>query len=200
MRGLVGLTTMLILVLGVAFPAVARVDQATQRAVDHAQVAVEQGEGDAVNQAIDQAQNTRTVVDQGTLQNGGSTSASGARLLLCVVALLIAGVVLVYRIREQRSKDHTFGGLGSYFRRMQTRGWHEKMPCKIIGGLAASEVVKVRISQRLVGIILVAALAISVSLATPALASGEDAARRVVCSAAYYFYPSYYSDQCTQAS
>lgn len=66
----------------------------------------------------------------------------------------------------------------------------------IIGELAASEVVKVRISQRLVGIILVA-LAISVSLATPALASGEDAAGRVVCNAAYYFYPSYYSDQCT---
>lgn len=128
MRGLVGLATVLILVLGVTFPAVARVDQATQRAVDHAQVAVEQGEGDAVYQAIDQAQNTRTVVDQSTLQNGGYNSAGDARLLLGVVALLIAGVILVRRIRKQRSKDHTFGGLGSYFRRMRTREWREKMP------------------------------------------------------------------------
>lgn len=51
-------------------------------------------------------------------------------------------------------------------------------------------------SRKLVGIILVAII-MSVSAASPAHASGEDAAMGVACDAAYYFDSSYYSSQCT---
>ena len=116
------------LVLGVAVPAAARVDQATQRAVNQAQVAMDQGEGDAVYQAIDQAQNTRKVVEQSPLENRDSTPVSEARFLVGAVALLAAGVLLVYTIRGWRRKNRNFSGLGLYYRRRRLPDWHEQAP------------------------------------------------------------------------
>ena len=52
--------------------------------------------------------------------------------------------------------------------------------------------------RKLVGISL-AALAMSVSVASPAHASGEDAVMGTVCEAAYYLAPAYYSDNCEQS-
>jgi hypothetical protein len=57
----------------------------------------------------------------------------------------------------------------------------------------------VKKARKLMGIMLVA-IAVSVSVATPAHASGEDAATDVatdvMCDVAYYLYPSYYWDYC----
>jgi hypothetical protein len=44
------------------------------------------------------------------------------------------------------------------------------------------------------------AMAVSVSAATPAYASGEDAATDVGCDIAYYSYHSYHWDYCDQIS
>jgi hypothetical protein len=58
-----------------------------------------------------------------------------------------------------------------------------------------SKVMRVKKLRKLVGISL-AVIAISVSVASPAHASGADAAKGVVCEAAHLFNPSYYSDNC----
>jgi hypothetical protein len=47
---------------------------------------------------------------------------------------------------------------------------------------------------------LVVAIAISVSAATPAYADGTDAAVDFACYTASYFDPSYYADYCEQPS
>ena len=53
--------------------------------------------------------------------------------------------------------------------------------------------------RKVVGIAL-AAIALSVSVASPAYADGEEAAMGVVCNAASFFNLSYYSDYCDQSS
>jgi hypothetical protein len=58
-----------------------------------------------------------------------------------------------------------------------------------------SKVVRVKKTRKLIGIMLVA-IAMSVSVATPAHASGEDAATDVVCDIASWLYPAYYWDYC----
>ncbi len=59
-----------------------------------------------------------------------------------------------------------------------------------------SKVVRVKKARKLIAVMLVA-IAMSVSVATPAHASGEDAATDAVCDIAYYLYPSYYWDYCS---
>jgi len=62
-----------------------------------------------------------------------------------------------------------------------------------------SKAMRAKKLRKLVGIIL-AAIAMSVSVATPAHADGEDAAMSVVCNAASFFNLSYYSEYCDQSS
>jgi predicted small secreted protein len=54
-------------------------------------------------------------------------------------------------------------------------------------------------TRKLVAMVLVA-MAMSVSAATTAHASGEDAVADAFCDIAYYLYPSYYWDYCDQTS
>jgi hypothetical protein len=84
---------------------------------------------------------------------------------------------------------HTFGGCGPENCKRESS--------RIICSLAMSKVVRVKKAQKLVGIILVA-IAMSVSVATPAHASGEEAATDAMCDVAYYLYPHYYSDYCSE--
>ena len=49
--------------------------------------------------------------------------------------------------------------------------------------------------RRLIGAMLVA-IAISASAASPAYASGSDAATAALCDVTYYFSSSYYSNNC----
>jgi hypothetical protein len=58
---------------------------------------------------------------------------------------------------------------------------------------------RLKTARKLASILLVA-MAISVSAATPAYADGTDAATGFACYTASYFYPSYYSDYCQQSS
>ena len=83
---------------------------------------------------------------------------------------------------------------------MQARGSCERILSDSLCSLVKSMiVVRANKARKLVGIILVAVV-MSVSAASPAHASGEDAATDAVCDVAYYFYPSYYSDYCAQSS
>lgn len=95
---------MLLLVLMVAAPAVARVDQAADRVVNQAQVAVEQGEGDAVYQAISQAQSTKQGVEQSSAQNDDSITSTDIGYLLAAGALFVAGGALAYIFTRRQRK------------------------------------------------------------------------------------------------
>jgi hypothetical protein len=58
---------------------------------------------------------------------------------------------------------------------------------------------RLKTAQKLAAILLMA-VAISVSAATPAYADGTDAATDFACYTAYYFNSSYYADYCEQPS
>jgi hypothetical protein len=58
---------------------------------------------------------------------------------------------------------------------------------------------RLKTAQNLAAILLMA-VAISVSAATPAYADGTDAATDFACYTAYYFNSSYYADYCEQPS
>lgn len=73
------------------------------------------------------------------------------------------------------------------------------MALVVTSGLNTRVAMMLKPARKLASILLVA-IAISVSAATPAYADGIDAATGVTCDAAYYFYPSYYADYCEQSS
>jgi hypothetical protein len=74
---------------------------------------------------------------------------------------------------------------------MQTQKLYEILSSANLQLDTMSVVVGVSKVRKLLSIMLVA-IAMLVSAAGPAHASGEDAATDTVCNVAYYFYPSYY--------
>jgi hypothetical protein len=84
---------------------------------------------------------------------------------------------------------------------MQNRGRYERIALELVtSGLnTRGTAMRLKTARKLAAMLLVA-MAICVSAATPAYADGTDAATGFACTIAYSFDPSYYADYCEQSS
>ena len=98
-------TVMATMIMATAATALARVDQAVDRAVNQTQLAVKDVESPDAYQAVEQAQNANRVVDRSPVQTGDFITGGEAMFLLGSVALLIAGRVLAHRVVRWHSQQ-----------------------------------------------------------------------------------------------